>query len=184
MTQQVVSYQLGPISAGANSPLGGFFGFIQGLSSNYATGLNAAVNAPAASAHIIGGGNVTASDVAALQAAEQKGLSDNPFVSLGQILGGIAGTGVTAGGTIVGVSGTTASPGIATGASSAVTGITSAASAGVAGGASGLLPGLSSGIGAALGNSGIGTGGAGGFGSTFLLIAGGLILVLLFVTLR
>jgi hypothetical protein len=178
-----VSYQLGPISAGANSPLGGFFGFISGLSSNYATGLNAAVNAPEASGHILGGQQVTASDVQSLQAAERKGLSDNPFVALGQILGGIGGTGATAAGTVVGVGGVTASPGLATGASSAVTGVTSAAGATVAGGASGILPGLSSGIGAALHNQGIGTGGAGGFGSTFLLVAAGLILILVYLTL-
>lgn len=177
------SYTLGPISAGANSPLGQFFGFANGLSNNFATGLNAAVNAPTASAHIISGQNVTGTDVAALQAAEAKGLSSNPFVALGQILGGIGGTGVEATGTIVGVTGTTASPGIATGASSATTGVVSAASAGVGGAASGILPGLSSGIGAALGNSGIGTGGGGAFGSTFFLVGAGLLLILVFLVL-
>jgi hypothetical protein len=176
------SYQLGPISAGANSPLGGFFGFISGLSSNYATGLNAAVNAPVASGHIISGGQVTAADVAALRTAEQAGLSPNPFVQIGQVFGGIFGTGIETAGTVVGVTGTTASPGIASGSASAVTGITSGVSAGVAGGASGLLPGLSSGIGAALGNAGIGNAG-GGPGTSFLLIGAGLILVLLFLVL-
>lgn len=197
MADPEASYSLGPISAGANSPLGGFFGFISGLSNNYATGLNAAVLAPTASAHILTGGQVTTSDVTALRTAEATGLSGNPFVQLGQIFGGLTGSGVTAVGTTVGVTGTVASPGIAVGAGSAVTGITSAASAGVTGAASGILPGLSNGIGAGLTNAGIGIKGAlqgaggapgsglgGAFGNSFFLVAAGLILILVFFAVK
>ncbi len=179
-----VSYQLGPISAGANSPLGGFFGFINGLSNNYATGLNVAVNDPAAATAILsdpfGTPKFTPTDIFAINAAEQKGLATNPFVQIGQVGGTLLGTGTGVIGRAVGVGGAAAGPGVASGAHGAVQGVTTVASAGVAGGASGILPGLSAGIQDALGiGSGSGTGGNG----TFLLIAAGLILILLFLVL-
>jgi hypothetical protein len=194
------SYQLGPISAGADSPLGGLFAGLfglnqtaSGLASNYATGVNAYINDPSG-AYKAFFGTATAADAPGLAAAEQKGLSSNPFVSAGQSLGALLGFGIGAAGTTVGVTGTTASPGIAVGAGAAATGVTSAAAAGVTGAASGILPGLSNGIGAglanagsgiaaALGGGGPGSGLGGAFSSPFFLIAGGLILILLFFTL-
>lgn len=178
----VDSYQLGPISAGADSPLGMLLAFGQQVSGNfqagsaqaggqYASGLNLAVNAPQSAQAAIFGKPV---DPAVVAAAEAKGLSPSPFAQAGQILGGLFGTGVGTIGGVVGIGGQTAAPGVAAGASAGIGGIAQTAVAGLGGGLQGLFTGSIAGVGNALG---VGDGSA-------VLILGGAALLILFLLLK
>lgn len=170
----VDSYTLGPISAGADSPLGGLLGFAAGLSNDYSAGLTTYTNNPAVGNAIIEGRQLSPAGVAAAQQAATTPQSSNPFVATGRIFGGLLGAGTDATGTIFRSGGDTAAPGVASGAGGITSGIFNVGGAGLAGGVSGALSGGLSGIGTALG-----TPGAGGF----MLIAGGLVLLLLFLLL-
>lgn len=171
------SYVLGPISAGADSPLGMLLAFGQQVSGNfqagsaqaggqYASGLNLAVNAPQTAQAAIFGRPV---DPAVVAAAEAKGLSGSPFAQAGQALGALLGTGIGTIGGVIGIGGQTAGPGIAAGAGAGVGGIAQGAVAGLGGALQGLFSGSTAGIGDALGVGG---------GSATLILAGAALLIL------
>ena len=155
-----VSYTLGPFSAGQDSPLGGLFGFLNGLSNNYqagaglagsdfAAGLNLAVNNPSATGYVLRADTdqqYTPAQIQAIKDAETKGLSSNPLVAVGQVLGGVFGTGVNTVGTVAGSAGGTAAPLVSQGAQQGVGGVAQVASAGVSGGFLGGIQGLGAGL--------------------------------------
>lgn len=168
------SYTLGPISAGADSPLGALLGFAQGISSNFATGQEIYVNNPAVGNAIISGQPLSPAGITALQAAVTTPRSSNPLVAFGQDIGSFFGAGGVGLGTIIGTAGQTGGSGIAAGASGAVGGISTLGASALGGGLQGLFSGSIAGIGNALG---VGSDSA-------ILIAGGLAILLLFLLLR
>jgi hypothetical protein len=169
----VTGYQLGPISVGVDSPLGQLFGGLAGLSSNYATGLAAAVNDPRDVQSIFSGKAIDDQQATALAEASAQPLSGNPVTQTGQILGTWFGQGVNIVGSTLGIAGKTATPGVVAGAGNAAGGVASVTTGGVVAGLTGALGGGLSGVSAAL---------AGG-GSSFLLIGGAIILAIAFLYL-
>lgn len=160
----VTGYQFGPISAGSDSPLGQFFGFMNGLSTNYAAGLGIAsndfqlglqsvVNAPAASHAVIMGQTLTPQQLADLKDASATPLNSSPFAAAGQIIGSILGTGVGTVGGVVGVAGQTAAPQVSSGAQEGARGVSDVAAAGASGGFAGAIQGLGSGLSTTLGQN-------------------------------
>lgn len=148
---QVVGYQLGPIAVGADSPLGGFFSGLAGLSSQFSTGVDYLTHNPQGAFNIV--------DTAAGQAGAQGGA--------------IIGLGASAIGSGVGGFAAGAGQGVGLGAGAAVQGIGSgigsaavAAGPGVGAGVGAGLAGVGTGIGeaapAALGGAGVGLGAAAG----------------------
>jgi hypothetical protein len=184
VAQTATSYSLGPISAGADSPLGQLFGFAAGLSANYATGLAAAVNDPAGVQQIQSGQALTPAQTDTLVSASQApigsggvfGTAGNPVTQLGTALGTLLGSGVNIIGSTLGLAGKTATPGVVSGVGSAASGASQVTVGGVTSGITGVVSGGLSGVAAAL------AGGA-GTGSSFLVIGGALLLALLFLYL-
>ena len=176
----VTSYSLGPISAGADSPLGQFLAGISGISSAYATGVNAVVNAPSAAQAIEYGQTLSQSQLQSLKDSSA-GLASDPFSAFGQSLGAVLGTGVATIGRVVGIGGYTAGPGVKSGAQGAVGGAADVAVSAVGGGVVGAAQGGTQGTANALGLT-PGSNPAYPFGlsgSTLAILAGGLVLVLL-----
>lgn len=143
-TPAVVSYTLGPISAGANSPLGGLLGWMNGLSSSFDTGLRLATVSPALSGAVIGGQPVDPANVRTALSVNPNP-SGSPFVGIGQLIGAILGTGINAIGVTVGTAGTGASTGVSSGLRSGVSGLATVGSSGATGGFTGLIEGLGTG---------------------------------------
>src|ERR1035437_8769100 len=186
-TQQVTSYSLGPISAGADSILGGFLSFLQGGSQAYGSGAAAVGAGPVGQAINLGATNAAeiSSGIAQSNAAWSKanpGASPIDFLThaasnvgklAGYTLGGIA----QVGGAALGNEATSAAPGVGAGVGSVATGTVNL---GVTAAGSGLL-GAITGAGAGLGNltGATGASAAGGTSNlkTYLLIGGGLLLL-------
>jgi len=194
--QQVVAYQLGPITAGVDSPLGQLLGFLHGGSTNFAANMAAhgATNDPAKAAGVVFGmgadtiggivGQVVASaglgtgqGAAKLGAGVGSGVSAaGPGVGLG--IGNLA-SGVGAG---VGSAAMAAGPGVGAGVGGAAAGVGTglgsalpAAGAGVGVGAGATLTGLGTGLGNLFTNAA----GTGNFGMIALALAALLIIILL-----
>lgn len=184
MVQTVTSYSLGPISAGADSPLGQLFGFAAGLSANYGTGLAAAVNDPRDVQAYFAGSPLSTQQVQDLKDASSSplgtsgalGTASNPVTQTGTALGTLLGSGVNIIGSILGIGGKAATPGVVSGTGQAAAGISQVTVGGVTSGITGVVSGGLSGVAAAL------AGGA-GTGSSFLVIGGALLLALLFLYL-
>ena len=182
-----VSYTFGPFSAGGDSPLGGVLGFLNGLNanwsagaalagSNYAAGLNLAVNNPAAAGYLFRADTnqqYTQDQINAIKEAETRGLSSNPFIATGQIAGSVFGTGVSTIGEVVGVTGGQAAFGTAQGVQQGVGGVATVAGAGATGGFLGAIQGLGSGVSTGLAGAGSGPFGTagGGVSPTLILVA-------------
>lgn len=165
----VDSYTLGPISAGADSPLGAIFGFASMVSKNFETGQQVYVNNPQVGNAIITGQPLSDAGKAALAQAVATPRTDNPIVGIGQDIGSLFGAGFQGLGSIIGIGGHTAAPGVAGGASAGVGGIAEVGTAGIGGALQGLFSGSVSGIGTALGV---------GSNSAILLLGGGALLLL------
>lgn len=210
-SQQVVAYQLGPFTIGADSPLGGFLGFANNVSNNYANGLGFSLAHP------------NEASAAVAQGAANVGLVPGTIIgtgvnAIGSGIGGVfagAGTGVGQGaatlGAGIGSGVSSAGPGVGLGVGAAAQGIGSglgsaavaagtgvgtgigAAGAGIGTGLNEALPVAGSGVGygAGQGLQGLGAGagnflsallgGGGGAGSTWLWIGLLVLLVLLVV---
>ncbi len=146
--QQVVAYQLGPFTIGADSPLGGFLGFANNVSTNYAGGLGFSLAHPNEASAMVAQG----------------------AANVGAIPGTILGTGVNAVGSGIGGVFAGAGPGVGQGAASLGAGIgsgVSAAGPGVGLGVGAAASGIGSGLGSAAvaAGTGVGTGiGAAGAG--------------------
>ena len=177
MADQVVAYSLGPFSFGADSPIGGFLGFANGLSNNYAAGMHVASTNPTVADAIIANQYVPPGAVAAAYNAP---VSSNPFVAFGNAAGGFVGAGTTGIGTIAGSAGSAAAPGVAQGASGVAGGIANVGGAGLLGGLKGAVTGGLAGISTGLGSPNLGGGGG---GSGFLIVAAGIGLLLVFLLL-
>jgi hypothetical protein len=174
MTDVVTGYQLGPIAVGADSPLGQLFGGLAGLSQNYGTGLAAAINDPRDVQSIFSGQQVTPAQVQSIKDASAAPLSGNPVTQSGQILGTWLGSGVDIIGSVLGIGGKTATPGVVAGVGSAAGGVSSVATGGLVAGLTGAVGGGLSGVSAALAGSG---------GGNFLLIGGAILLAIAFLYL-
>lgn len=157
---QVIGYQLGPVSAPAGTPLGDFLGFIQGRSNDFAAGHDYLQSNPAQASAVIG---------------QQWG-------SAGRDIGSTFGAGATAIGGLASGAGVGASSGLAAGASGVAYGVGTAGAATVGGGISGGLQGILAGISTGIGSKVPGLGGAAGSGTvggvpTFVFLGAGLLLL-------
>jgi hypothetical protein len=144
---------------------------IIGPGSNFATGAAALEGAPNAVAKIVTGQPLNNTDIANLSAATGHPPT-NPFVALGQAAGGLA----ASVGSIIGVTGRGAAPGVATGAAGAASGVANVAVSGLGGAASGSVLGGIQGVGNALD-----AGGTVGGIPVLVLVGFGALLVLLVV---
>jgi hypothetical protein len=204
----VTDYSLFGITAGGDSPLGGFFAGIQSLSDQFATGLHVASVDPTLANAVIAGGQLTPASAPRLQKdlATNPNPSGNPIVGAGQTFGTLFGTGFGAVGDFVGLSAQTAGPGVGQGIGAGVGGIgqgigtaaivagpgvgqgLGAGLAGIGTGVGEAAPATLSGLGVGIGSAagGIGAGlpglfgglGAGGLLGPALIIGGGLLLLL------
>lgn len=176
------TYTLGPFSAAGGSPLGGFLAGIQGLSQQFAAGNAVATGSSSTAVAGVLGTATPAQLTQAYQSGVMLQSSYTPFQSVGSTIGNVFGTGVGTVGGIIGQAGSQAAAGVAGGASAAGAGVGTVASAGALGGLSGTLKGALSGIGVGL-NSGAAGGATGGPETTLLYVAGGILLLALFLVL-
>lgn len=173
---------LGPISAAQGSPLGGFLAWAQGVSSNFAAGNAVATANPGLAVQAATGSVPNADLISAYQQGMYQMQTYTPFQQFGTTVGNIFGTGVGVIGSTVGIAGGQAAPGVAGGTSQAASGVATVAGAGAVGTISGSLKGALQGIGVGL-NSGAAGGATGGQDQTLLYLAGGLVILALFLTL-
>ena len=184
-TQQVTSYSLGPISAGADSILGGFLSFLQGGSQAYGSGAAAVgagpvgqgINAAATNAAEISSGFAQSN---AAWSKANPGASPIDFLThaasnVGKLAGYTIGGMAQVGGAALGNEAQSAAPGVATGVGTVATGVvdlgTQTAIQGLLGSIQGMFTGLQ-------GQTAAVTGGGTSSLTKYALIGGGLLLLL------